>query len=346
MVQMLIPFIENDTQKNEVNFIEQGRFDDYIEFGNKFIELTGIYECDVCLLPIIYELSMNRRSFEQEIAAFIARCEASGKKIIIFSGHDVMDVQINIKNSVVFNSALDKSNQPHNEQSWPHFFEDFLRKYPNGNVEPRNKGGKPVVGFCGYAPPLNVSMSKGKIISILKLVANYAGLIKKFPERASHSYRARAIIGLQNSNKINTNFRLKSNFAFGPSGLNTGNTNESNADFRKNFVDNILDSDYTLCVRGIGNNSIRFFETLCCGRIPVFVNTDSCLPFDSVINWKNLCVWVEEKDIDRVGDIVAEFHSRISNDEFIELQKKLRETWEEYLSPLGFFKNIALLINT
>lgn len=343
-VQMLIPFLGSSIRETEARLIENGRFDEFIDNGKEYLELSSIEECDACLLPIYYDLSEKRPLFEKIITPFIENANSHQKKVLIFAGHDIANINITIENSIVFNSALSKSQQANNEESWPHFFEDFLKKHNAGVLKLRLKNKVPIIGFCGYAPPLNIKIGKEKVISSLKLAANYMGIIQRYPERASHSYRARAIIGLQKSKKVVLNFRLKSNFAFGPSGLNTGNTNESNDDFRKNFVENILESDYTLCVRGIGNNSIRFFETLCCGRIPIFVNTDSSLPYDSIIDWKKLCVWVEEKDIDRISDIVAEFHQAISEEDFISLQKKLRIVWEEYLSPVGFYKNLALLV--
>ena len=343
-VQMLMPFMPASIVAQETNVIEAGRYDDYLSKGKDLIQLTPIEDCDVCLLPVYYELANNRSEFEKRIAPFLAQVSKHSKKLLIFAGHDVKNVNINIPNTVIFNSAVDKSTKASNHYSWPHFFEDFVQKYNGGQLTVRRKGAKPVVGFCGYAPPLNIGFGREKIISTLKLGLNYMGLIQLLSQKVSHSYRARAIIGLQKSHSITTNFRLKSTFAFGPSGLNTGNTAESNVAFRRSFVDNIMESDYTLCVRGIGNNSIRFFETICCGRIPVFVNTDSVLPFDHLIDWKKLCVWVEEKDIDRIGDFVADFHQRISEEEFMARQQQMRAIWEEYFSPTGFFKNTGSFI--
>ncbi|OGX82227.1 hypothetical protein BEN49_14220 [Hymenobacter coccineus] len=325
--------------------IRHGRYDDFLSSGKSFLELTSIEECDACLLPIFYDVIGDQAKFEKSIKGFVEEVERSGKKVLIFVGHDVLEINIPVKNAIIFNSAISKSKQAKNVYPWPHFFEDFLERYKGGELEIRNKGAKPVVGFCGYAPPLNIKMGREKIVAIAKLMANYAGLLQKYPDRISHSYRARAIIGLQKATTIIPNFRLKSNFAFGPNGMNTGNTVESNEDFRKKFVENIIESDYTLCVRGLGNNSVRFFETLCCGRIPVFVNTDSTLPFDNLIDWKSLCVWVEEKDIDRIAEAVVEFHNNISESDFIDLQKKLRAIWEEYLTPTGFFKRLSFFIN-
>ena len=80
--------------------------------------------------------------------------------------------------------------------------------------------------------------------------------------------------------------------------------------------------------------------TLCCGRIPVFVDTDCVLPFHSEINWKEYCVWVDEKEVSRVGEIVAAFHDSLTNRQFLDLQRECRKLWEDYLSPEGFFGNL------
>jgi hypothetical protein len=345
-IELLVPFIGIKNEEDKPGKILSGRFNDYISSANEFIELTTkIEECDACLLPIYYDEPILGEEFLDIISPFLRRIEDSGKKVLVFVGHDIPNVTVKIKNSIVFNSAINKSGQAENVYSWPHFFEDYIKKYKDNKLQLRQKKKIPVVGFCGYAPPLGLRFGKAKVVGIIKLLANYVGLIRLFREKSSHSFRARSILSLRKSKRVEINFRIKSNFAFGPSGmLNTGNTNETDQTFRQAFIDNIINSDYTLCVRGIGNNSVRFFETLCCGRIPVFLNTNCVLPFDQIIDWKNLCVWVEEEDIDDIARAVETFHNKLSEAEFLELQKKLRVLWEEYLSPVGFFKHLGVFI--
>ena len=344
-VDLLIPFIGISNEEYGEGRLYAHTFDEYCKHAHDYIELVTLEECEVCLFPINYNQSWDDKTNRPDkIKNFIDKVEGSGKKIFVFLGHDISATGVNINKSIVFSGAIDKSKQAKDVYSYPHFFSDLLI-YNGTPFAPKEKSVLPVVGFCGYAPPLEIKISKEKVISFLKLTANYAGLMKLFPSRISHSYRARAIIALKRSDKVKPNLRIKNTFAFGPNGqLNTGNTKESDTDFRKNFINNILDSDYTLCVRGIGNNSIRFFETLCCGRIPVFVNTDSVLPFDHVIDWKKKCLWTEEENIDAVGNAVSEFHRNISADEYQKLQGELRNLWVEYLSPLGFYKNLRLFL--
>ena len=111
--------------------------------------------------------------------------------------------------------------------------------------------------------------------------------------------------------------------------------------YRGEFVANLLDCDYALCVRGMGNFSYRFYEALCCGRIPVIVDTDGVLPFDEEIDWRAYAVWVRPEDIEHIGERIAEFHAAISPDDaFQALQRRCRRLWEERLSPPGFFTQL------
>ncbi len=94
-----------------------------------------------------------------------------------------------------------------------------------------------------------------------------------------------------------------------------------------------------LCPRGKGNYSIRFYETLASGRIPVFINTDCVLPFEEWIDWRQYCVWVEGHEVAHVAEKVAEFHEGLSDEEFRDRQRACRQLWLDWQSPFGFFKN-------
>lgn len=42
----------------------------------------------------------------------------------------------------------------------------------------------------------------------------------------------------------------------------------------------------------------------------------------------------------RLPEMIAEFHERLSPGEFEERQRACRRLWSEWLSPDGFFKNL------
>ena len=344
-VDLLIPYVGTKNVEFQEGRLKENTFKSYCENANNYFEFTSIEECDVCLLPINYPTLSDNTMFISETQSFFDAVKESGKRVFIFLDTFLENYTIDIKNSIVFNRSISKSKQVLNLYSYPIFFEDYIKYYNNGQLTINHKGPKPIVGFCGYTPPLGLKFGRAKIVSFLKLVANYVGIMKFFPAMSSHSFRARVLLALQWSPSVIDNFRVKQEFAFGPSGqLNRGNTTETDIDFRKNFVKNVVESDYTLGVRGLRNTSIRFYETICCGRVPLFVNTDCVLPFDFLIDWKNLIVWVEEKNIGSTPDILVDFHKKLTDQEFIDLQHYMRNLWDEYLSPDGFFKNLRLFL--
>ena len=96
------------------------------------------------------------------------------------------------------------------------------------------------------------------------------------------------------------------------------------------FFNNIQDTDYTVCIRGGGNFSARFYETLAVGRIPIFINTDCMLPFSNEINWDKHVIWIEKNEITDIEKKVIEFHSSLTPKRFQKLQISNRKLWENY----------------
>ena len=92
-----------------------------------------------------------------------------------------------------------------------------------------------------------------------------------------------------------------------------------------NFNENLKTSEFVFCPRGNGNFSIRFYEALLSGRIPVVVKSNNELPFNRYIQWDKLCV-ISENETTVVQDILN-FHK---NNDLVEVQKKCKETFKEY----------------
>ena len=110
---------------------------------------------------------------------------------------------------------------------------------------------------------------------------------------------------------------------------------------RTEYIDNILDSDYVLCVRGWGNFSFRFFEAMSLGRTPVLIDTDCVLPLDFVHDYQSLCVIVPEDKVHQVDQRVAEFHASFDDRTYRLHQERVRSFWVEWLSAEGFFRHLS-----
>ena len=103
---------------------------------------------------------------------------------------------------------------------------------------------------------------------------------------------------------------------------------------------NVVNNMFTLCSRGAGNHSMRLYEVLSMGRIPIQVDTDCVYPFDNVIDWEKHCIIVPEKEINNICNIVMDFYTTKSSDELLQMQIENRNVWKKYLSPLGFVEHV------
>ena len=99
-------------------------------------------------------------------------------------------------------------------------------------------------------------------------------------------------------------------------------------------------------MRGAGNFSYRFYETLMMGRIPIFIDTDCVLPFEELINFSDVGLFLKDEDI-KTGKVNLEQEilkfTQNNKNRLTEIQKQNRVLWEKFYSPVGFLKT---LINT
>jgi|GEM_PF-2129757 len=211
-----------------------------------------------------------------------------------------------------------------NEMAAPAYCDDLLND--SGGAVPELAFSKtPRLGFCGYTSTMT-----------LRLIYRLCGRVRKAEGLA---LRAGLLRILERSPGITCDFQPQRNFTGPEKGL-VKNAPETEQLARRQFLESILRNDYTLCVRGAGNFSYRFYETLAAGRVPLFINTDCVLPYDDEIDWRKHCVWVEKSEMSRAGEILAEFHSRQTPDSMRAMQLANRRLWQEYLTPLTFYRNL------
>jgi hypothetical protein len=303
---------------------ETGRFDRYAELGGSFLRLTSLADCDVGVFPQNWEAAGERAPELGE--EFAAVCRAAGKEPVIFSGADPTD-PLPVA-ATTFRTSLIRSQRRPTEFAFPGWSEDFLACYLDGRLRPRPKRARPVVGFCGNTMAGAPAKTFGDTVRGLlgRPQTNLTcGLSGDHP-------RTLALLAVDHDRRLEPNFVLRETFWAGAIG-----DSDALLAARREYVANMVESDYVLCVRGIGNFSYRLYETLSLGRIPVFVDTDCVLPLDFDIDWRDHCVWVEEGEIDRIGDLVLEFHESLGEGEFEERQRACRQLWEARISPEGFF---------
>jgi hypothetical protein len=302
---------------------DTGRFDRYAEVGASFLRLSSLEDCDAAVFPQNWE---SAAELALELGErFVAICCDAGKTAVVFSGADATDPLP--VDATAFRTSLIGSQRGPREFALPAWSEDFLACYLDGRLRPRAKRSRPVIGFCGNTMAGRPPRTLGRTI---RRLGNRHGQTTRVPT-ADHP-RAAALATIDRDRRLKSNFILRGTFWAGAVG-----DPRSLLDARREYVGNMLESDYVLCVRGIGNFSYRLYETLSMGRIPIFVDTDCVLPLDFDIDWRDHCVWVDAADIDRIGDRVLEFHESLTEAEFEERQRAARRLWETHISPEGFF---------
>ena len=68
----------------------------------------------------------------------------------------------------------------------------------------------------------------------------------------------------------------------------------------KNFKKLIQESYFSLCPRGYGPASFRFYESFNLGTVPIYISDEFHLPFTELIDWEKLCLLVKPEEISSI----------------------------------------------
>ena len=293
---------------------------------------------DYCALPFMWNdyVDNGKLGLAKEIKD---KAEKAGKKLIIFSSGD-STANIPFKDSIIIQSSCYQSRDGINGiqiLSIPSFIEDYIQLYCNGVENYRQKKQIPVVGFCGQGRGSLFDYVRRHMIISIKKLAFRTHITKWEPPVIEPTlFRKRVLQRVRANSGIESNFLVRSKYRAGYRIKKKDPFHIS----RLEFVKNILESDYTVCMRGGGNFSVRFYETLALGRIPIFINSDCVLPFDKIMNYKDYMIWVEQDELSYLPEKIIDFHRSLSDSQFTELQKACRSLWKEYFTKNGFFKHL------
>ena len=149
-------------------------------------------------------------------------------------------------------------------------------------------------------------------------VVGFCGLLSK--------HREKIIAAFNDSTRVKTDFIIRDKF-WGGEPHNEKLINEYN--------DNLQKCPFIISQRGTGNFSMRFYQVLAAGRIPVLVNTDMLLPFSEEIEWDKTVIF--EKDAETCLKKVIEV---FESGEYIKMQENCRKVFDDYFSVTNFVPQI------
>jgi hypothetical protein len=311
-VMPLFPFLEekhgiNRLKKEFLQLHEHARFEELIEHGKDYIELTSIEDCDFVFLPMKWpHWPIIADPFDvwpdlYDGHPYIELARQHGKKVLQLYEDDYSgDLPLQPEDGIILRTSMYRTERKSHEYALPPFRCDRFR---GSYIE--TPPVEPTVGFCGFFGTKD------------------------------HQVRQGSLYVLEADKRIKTDYIIRQHFwARGvpkPQAVN---------EHYRNIESNL----FTLCTRGSGNFSMRLNEVMSMGRIPIQIDTDMVFPFESEIDWEKHCVMVPGKNWQEAGHYVMQFYRTHSAKELLEIQKSNRKIWEEYLSPLGFIKNIRKAI--
>lgn len=161
---------------------------------------------------------------------------------------------------------------------------------------------KPIVGFCG-----SIKKNLGKRMS--------------------------SIEAIQKNKNIETNFILRNAFWGGK---------PQDSTLKEEFKDNIRNSHCNLSNRGRGNFSMRFYQVLSMGRIPVLLDSDMLFPFEEEIHWEDYCVKASHELA--LSNAISKWWQSKTEEEIIQVQKNCYALFQSYFTEQNFADKASKII--
>lgn len=315
---------------------------DLVYVKNKKIEdyyclVDVLEEADVIISPIAYHKFITHKNEFRTLKELAIK---HSKPLFVYTAGDF---GYTLKDTTVFNFRLGGFNSKLNKNTYilPSFINDpyIVLNKEFGTV---SRPEIPTIGFVGHAESGCKKYIK-EFIAYLKL--NIKQLINLGKNDYQSFYpsgykRAKYLKQLEKTEGIITDFIFRNKYRAGViSKMQKDSTTYE-------FYDNMYNNAYTLCIRGVGNFSVRFYETLAMGRIPVVIDTDCRFPLESKIDWSKHVVLVKEFEIDHLESKILEFHNQFNLESFKSLQISNRNLWLNSLQRISYFKEISSIFTS
>ena len=282
-------------------------------------------KADMVCIPHPYWGVRDDASYINDV---VQTAQRHGKRILVYAYGDRADA-IDIPNARVLRTSQYRYQWRENDIMMPAYAEDL------GEAPAHRKGDAPVIGFCGWADYASLQNRIGTSAQVL--LTEIAALSR--PERGAEKkgvwVRKKVLPVFEKSANVRTAFIRRGSFSGHRATISVDPETA-----RREYVANMRDCDLALCVRGDGNYSVRFYEALGMGRVPLFIDTACVLPLEKTIRYDDLLVRVPWQDIDHAPDRIATWWRELTDERFAAMQKSAREAFAKYLRIDRFFAHL------
>ncbi|PZV79137.1 hypothetical protein CLV31_11597 [Algoriphagus aquaeductus] len=216
--------------------------------------------------------------------------------------------------------------------------QDPLKLYFQGLICPIQKSVKPTLGFCGQATSNGLKTLKDYFqIQGLRLNKKWGkSNLLKVPFFLPAFERYKLLSYLEESDLIDTDFIYRTKYRAG------AQTALEKTKVEKEFYQNIRNNLFTVCLRGMGNYSVRFFQTLAMGRIPILIDTDSKIPFRRFIKESEFYISIPYEKRNSIDEAISQFFRDKTSDELEDWQRRCRKVWEDYYQKDHLMKFLSM----
>jgi hypothetical protein len=107
-------------------------------------------------------------------------------------------------------------------------------------------------------------------------------------------------------------------------------------DYHRRYADLIRTTKFNLCPRGLSTSSIRVFETMSMGRVPVILS-DGWIPPRGP-SWEDFAIQVPEREFARIPRLLEEREA-----EAVDMGERARREWERWFSDEVIFHRLVEL---
>ena len=287
---------------------------------------------DLLILPLTWNYYFDYRKAD-EAKEIIKYYEMFNKPIITWVSGDYKHRVID-GNFIILQQNLYLSKRKKNEHAYPVIIRDpfdYLKFY-GVNIAASSK--KTSISFCGTANWTLLDRCESILKELFFRIKNrffkqYLDL--RFPI-SGMNLRGNLLKSLDQNKDLDTHIIIRKR---------RDSSLISKEKYKFEYWNNILLSPFTICLRGNGNFSVRFYETLASGRIPILIDTDCVLPLNNEINWDKHCIIIYHTEPNKIVDSIILTLNNIDDNDIINMQIANRKLWIDKLSYSGFYHSFT-----
>lgn len=99
-------------------------------------------------------------------------------------------------------------------------------------------------------------------------------------------------------------------------------------DIKRNYIQILGNSNFSLCPRGTGVSTVRLFECMGMGSIPIIIADGYKLPLSKLIDWENISISIQESEMNLIPDRIQNF--KLRNPNLSKVRFRINEFFQKY----------------